>query len=420
MRENRVVITGIGIISPLGEDKESFWTGLCNGVSGIKPITLFDTSSYRCKLAGEVAGFDPKRYLGSKGLRYFDRVSLLITSAAKLALEDGHLHSGIYAEDELGAVIGSTFGSINSISAFDMESLREGPNYVSPMDFPNTVLNAPASRVSIHCEMKGLNSTVSNGETSGIDSIQYAADFLRFGRVKALLAGGVYALTPDTFWGFYEADALAGTLPETLEISAPFDRRRNGIVLGEGAAVFLLEDVESAVARGAHIYAEVRGYGTAFAPEGRTSDIAVIEAGTGAINEALWQSGIAADEISFVASGAHSSARRDRLEVACLKAVFGARARTIPVSAIRSMTGECLDASAAMQIAAAVMAIGSNRVPPTINYQEPDPDCDVDCVPNVMRELEVENVLIPTFSFTGNASCLVVSRFDWDSNEISY
>lgn len=404
----RVVVTGIGIISPIGIGREGFWQGLQNGASGIGTVTLFDVEGYRCKKAGEVHDFDPKRYLGQKGIRHFDRTSLLITSAATLALEDSHL-DGSYAEEDLGIVLGSTFGSIDSITTFDLEALREGPNYVNPMDFPNTVLNAPASRASIFCQAKGLNSTVSTGEASGVDAIIYATDFLKMDRIKAVLAGGVYGLTRDIYWAAYRAGVLSGSRDNNIELCAPFDRRRNGIVLGEGAALVVLETLESALARGAKIYGEITGYGTAFNPT--RGGIEDLQGGIRAVSTALKEADLSPADISYIAANANSSINGDKMETIVIKESFGDRARHIPVSAIKSMSGECLDASGAMQCAACIMAINKGVLPPTINYEEPDPECDLDYVPNTKREASVRHALVESFSYTGNCSALVVSRY---------
>jgi 3-oxoacyl-[acyl-carrier-protein] synthase II len=220
---SRLVITGISILSPIGVNKGEFWNNLTNGVSGIKDITLFDVSKYKSKKAGEISGFDAKVYLGKKGIRHIDRTSLLASSAAMLVMTDAGVSHETYGEDELGIVIGSTYGSIDSISSFDLEGLKEGPTFVNPMDFPNTVLNAPASRASIFCKATGLNSTISTGVASGLDAIIYASDFLRLGRGKAVLAGGVHGLTPDIFWGAYRSGILSGSRDNGIEISAPFD-----------------------------------------------------------------------------------------------------------------------------------------------------------------------------------------------------
>ena len=226
----------------------------------------------KAKKAGEIADFDPKEYLGKKGIRHIDRTSLLVSSAAKLAMEDANITHETYDADELGIVIGSTYGSIDSISSFDLEGLQEGPTFVNPMDFPNTVLNAPASRVSIFCNATGLNSTISTGTASGLDAIIYASDFLRLGRGKAVLAGGVHGLTPDIFWGAYSSGILSGSSDGDVEISAPFDKRRNGFVIGEASALLVIERLDDALERNAKIYAEIKGYGCTFNPDKASRD----------------------------------------------------------------------------------------------------------------------------------------------------
>jgi 3-oxoacyl-[acyl-carrier-protein] synthase II len=406
--QKRVVVTGIGIISPIGTGKEAFWGNLAAGVSGIRPVTLFDVTKYTSRAAGEITDFSPKTYLGQKGIRHFDRTSLLITAAAAMALEDARLGK-VYGEEDIGIVVGSTFGSINSISTFDMEALREGPNYVNPMDFPNTVLNAPASRASIFCQAKGLNSTVSTGETSGTDAIIYASDFLKMERIKVVLAGGVYGLTRDIFWAAYKAGVLSGSKDSQSEICAPFDKRRNGIVLGEGAALLVLETLEDALARKATIYAEVKGYGTAFNPTSLSqSDL---QGGVRAVSMALQEAGLGPRDISYISANANSSPNGDRMEATVIKESFKERAKSIPVSAIKSMTGDCLDASGTMQCIACVGAINNGIIPPTINYREPDPLCDLDVVPNVKREAVVRHALVQSFSYTGNCSAMVLSKY---------
>ncbi|MBI4007131.1 MAG: beta-ketoacyl-[acyl-carrier-protein] synthase family protein [Planctomycetes bacterium] len=408
---DRIVITGIGIISPVGTGKESFWENLTNGQSGIKPVTLFDVSNYQCKTAGEIRDFDARVYLGQKGIRHFDRTSLLITAAAKLAMDDANLGNNTYGSEDLGIVIGSTFGSINSISQFDLEALKEGPSYVNPMDFPNTVLNAPASRASIFCQVKGLNSTISTGETSAIDAIIYASDFLRMQRVKAVLAGGVYGLTPDIYWAALRAGILSGSKNNGEEICAPFDRRRNGFILGEGAALLILESLEDALRRNATIYAEVKGYATVFNPRKFFSTADRLEGGIRSISLALNDAGLTPRDISYISANANSTVTGDRTETRVIKEVFGNYAKHIPTSAIKSMTGECLDVSGALQAAACIMAINNNTVPPTINYKEADSECDLDCVPNESREVKVDNALINSFSYMGNCSNLIISKY---------
>ncbi|HHT9111405.1 MAG TPA: beta-ketoacyl-[acyl-carrier-protein] synthase family protein [Candidatus Brocadiaceae bacterium] len=410
MEETRIVITGVSVISSIGTGKDIFWENLTRGVSGIKPVTSFDVSKYNSKQAGEISDFDAKIYLGPKGIRHIDRTSLLVSSATVLAIKDANLDNNTYCADELGIVVGSTYGSINSISSFDFQSLREGPNYVNPMDFPNTVLNAPASRASIFCNATGLSTTISNGVTSSIDAIIYASDFLRMGRVKAVVAGGVHGLTPDIFWGAHNSKILAGSKPGTIEISAPFDKRRNGMVLGEASALVILETLEDALKRNAPIYAEIKGYGTAFEPGMAVNKNYQTDGNKRAIMSAIKSAHFTLHDISYISANAYSGAYGDALEARVIKDVFGMRSKLIPVTAIKSMIGECLDASGALQTVAAVMSIKSNTIPPMINYKEYDENCDLNFATS-NSVMPVKNVLINTISRLGNNSSLIVSKY---------
>lgn len=407
--EKRIVITGISILSPIGVNKEEFWDNLVNGVSGIKPVSIFDVSSFKNKQAGEITNFDPKEYLGKKGIRHIDRTSLLASSSSVLAMYDSGIEEGTYSSEDLGIVIGSTYGSIDSISQFDLEALKEGPNYVNPMAFPNTVLNAPAARASIFCKATGLNSTISNGVTSGVDSVIYAADFLKKDRVKAVLAGGVFGLTYGIYLGTSQSNLLAGSNDGELEISAPFDKRRNGFILGECSAVVVLECLEDAERRGAKIYAEVKGYGMAFNPAKTVGSDENIEDSSRAIKIALDDASLLPEDISYISACANSSVTGDRREALVINDVFGDKAKDVPICAIKSMTGECLDASSAMQAVAGVLSLNNNIVPPTINFQSSD-DCKLENISTTSREQEVNNVLINSFSDTGNSSALILVK----------
>ena len=406
---SRLVITGISIISSIGVNKDEFWTNLTNGVSGIKDVTLFDVSKYRSKKAGEISDFDAKAFLGKKGIRHIDRTSLLVSSAAKLVMDDAKITHETYSEDELGIAVGSTYGSIGSISSFDLEGLEEGPTFVNPMDFPNTVLNAPASRASIFCNATGLNSTISTGTASGLDAIIYASDFLRLGREKAVLAGGVHGLTADIFWGAYGSGILSGSRDDGIEISAPFDKRRNGFIIGEAAALLVIERLEDALERNANIYAEIKGYGCTFNPDKVSHDDIDTTQGVRCISMAMEEAGLNAEDISYISACANSSVTGDKMEAKIIKDYFGDYA--VPVSAIKSMTGECLDASGALQSVAGVLAINNGIIPPTINYQEEDTECNLDCVPNNSRESELKNVLVNSFSDKGNISSIIISKY---------
>src|SRR5262245_43986235 len=326
MTVERIVVTGVGVVSALGAGREAFWRSLTAGASGLRPLSLFPVRSGGSRLAGEIAEFSPGPFIGTKGIRHFDRTALLLACAAKLALEDAGIRGSAAdpaRDDGIGIAVGSTFGTIGSIAAFDTEALREGPAYVNPMEFPNTVLNAPASRVSILFGVTGPNATISTGETSGLDAIGYATDFLRLGRADAMLAGGVFGLGADVYRGFAGTGVLSGSAGE--ELCAPFDRRRNGIVLGEGGCLLVLEPLTRARTRGARIYGEITGYGNGFRPRGADP----VANGRRVIHAALAQ--CAPARVSCVFGGASSTLAGDRLEAETLCAAFGGSGECPPV-----------------------------------------------------------------------------------------
>jgi 3-oxoacyl-[acyl-carrier-protein] synthase II len=402
MTVERIVVTGVGVISALGAGREAFWHSLVGGASGLRPLSLFTGG-----VAGEIAEFSPGPFIGTKGIRHFDRTALLLACAAKLALEDAGVRSGAAdfpRDDQIGIAVGSTFGSIGSIAAFDTEALREGPSYVNPMEFPNTVLNAPASRVSILLGVTGPNATISTGEASGLDALGYATDFLRLGRTGAMLAGGVFGLGEDVYRGFAGTGALSAS-----GLCAPFDRRRDGVVLGEGSCLLFLEPLSRARDRRARIYGEVTGYGNGFRPRGGDP----VASGRRVIHAALGNTPPASPDSWCVFSGANSTPAGDRLEASTLRAAFDESA-TPPVSAIKSMCGECLDASGALQAAAALLALTEQVVPPTINHRVADEECPVDCVPNAARRMEVTHALVTASSYAGHSSALVLSACSGD------
>ncbi|MCX5677792.1 MAG: beta-ketoacyl-[acyl-carrier-protein] synthase family protein [Candidatus Omnitrophica bacterium] len=408
----RVVVTGIGIISSIGTGKDVFWQSLRAGKSGIRPITLFDTSTTRAKTAGEITDFKAESFLGERGLRTFDRVTKLVLSAAKLALDDTGFK---YPLDEdlsvrTGVSLGSTLGSVWSISEFDKQGLREGPSTVNPALFPNTVINAPASQISIKYNIKGFNTTISTGFASSLDAIDYAANFIKLYDYDVVLAGGVEELCLQTFLGFHKIGHLAGSREGKAEVNCPFDKRRNGIILGEGACIFILEEMEHARKRGANIYAEILGYGASFDPKSKNVYSPKADGATRAIKLALEESGTAPDEIDYISACANSTLDCDVMETRAVNRVFSDNAKKIPVSSIKSMIGDTFSASGAMNVAASIGAIKENFIPPTINYEVKDIRCDLDYVPNNSRDKKVAKVLINSFTPTGANSSLVVGK----------
>jgi len=412
MAGKRIVITGLGIIASNGIGKAAFSEAIFAGVSGIKPVSLFDTSSLKVRTAGEVKDFSPQDFLGPKGLRTLDRSTKLIASAAKLALDDARLEISEANSSDIGVSIGNTLGSVNSITEFDKEAMLEGPYYVNPALFPNTVINSPASQVSIKFNIKGFNSTISTGFCASLDAISYGVDLLGSGKAKIVLAGAVEELCIQTCFGFYKTGCLAGLRQDSLELSCPFDKRRNGMVLGEGSAVLVLENLESALGRNAKIYAQVSGAGMGFDAY-KTNEYNLRGDGLKrAMRMALENAGPEAQDIDYISSAANSTIAADLIETEAIKDVFGSKAGNAGVSSIKSMLGECYSASGAIQAVTAALAIEKQAIPPNINYQLKDERCDLDYVTNESRNCRVNNVLINAFGPSGCNSSLVISRFN--------
>jgi 3-oxoacyl-[acyl-carrier-protein] synthase II len=412
MAGKRIVITGLGIIASNGIGKTAFSEAIFAGVSGIKPVSLFDTASFKTKTAGEIKDFSPQEFLGPKGLRTLDRSTKLVASAAKLALDDAQLEIMENNSADVGISIGNTLGSVNSITEFDKEAMVEGPYYVNPALFPNTVINSPASQVSIKFGIKGFNSTISTGFCAGLDAISYGVDLLESGKAKILLAGAVEELCIQTYLGFYKTGCLAGLQQDSLELSCPFDKRRNGMILGEGSAVLVLESLESALGRKAKIYAQVSGAGMGFDAHKVNEYNPSGDGLKRAMRMALENAGTEARNIDYISSAANSTQLADLIETEAIKDVFGSKAVNIGVSSIKSMLGECYSASGAIQTLAAALAIEKQAIPPTINYQMKDERCDLDYVTNEARNCAVNNVLINAFGPSGCNSSLIISRFN--------
>lgn len=415
MFNRRIVITGIGLISPAGIGKEVFSESILNGISGIRPISIFDPALFNIKTAGEVKDFKPEVFLGGKGLRTLDRSTKLISSAALLALKDANITVDENNTHDIGMVVANTLGSACSISEFDKTAMLEGVQYVNPALFSNTVINSPASQAAIRCNIKGLNATISTGCSASLDAIKYAVDFLRLGRAKLILAGGVEELCVQTLLGFYKVGLLSG-LNNNIELSCPFDKRRNGVVLGEGAGFLVLEDLASAIERKATIYAEILGYGQSLtncnleANDNRENIL--VDSFNQAMVRALSDAQIKANDIDYISSSANSTKEIDSLENKAIKNLFADDNLNLKVTSIKSMTGECYSVMGLLQVASAVASIDKNLIPPTINYQQVDNDCNLNYVLDKAHSCNVNKVLINTFGFNGCNSSLVVSRIN--------
>jgi 3-oxoacyl-[acyl-carrier-protein] synthase II len=406
----KIVITGIGVLSPIAIGREAFWAGLYQGKTGFRPVTLFDTSPFRVNIAGEITDFDALSFLVKKGLRELDRSTRLICSAAKLAIDDSRIEITEDTTHSMGVSIGTTFGSLHSISQFDRSGLIEGPRFVNPSLFPNTVINSPASQVSIRFKIKGFNTTISTGFCASLDAVSYAADFIKLNRADVVLAGGVEELCEETFLGFHKLGCLSG-IDGSEPICCPFDARRNGTMLSEGAAILVLEEEQHALNRNADILARVLGYGNAFDPFADGWGNGSGKGLKSAIDLALNEAALGPDAIDYVCACANSTQGLDRIETRVIKDVFGKRAFAVPVSSIKSMVGESYSASGALALAAAAGALRKGFIPPTANYREKDPECDLDYVSEAQRPADVKTVLVTACDPYGQNTALVVGKY---------
>jgi 3-oxoacyl-[acyl-carrier-protein] synthase II len=409
MTKRRIVITGIGVIAPNGIGKEQFWNALKEGRSGIKLISRFDTNGFKCKLGGEVSNFNPTLFLGSKGLKSLDRSARLLCSASKLAIEDAKLTINYKNTDDIGVCTGTTLSSLWYMTEFDKGIIKDGPLFSDASLFPGTVVNAASSQVSIRFNIQGFNTTISTGYTASLDALKYAIDFIRLGRIKTVLVGGVESFTLINFVGFYRLGFFAGIRGE--ELSCPFDKRRNGIILGEGAAVIVIEDEEYAKRRKANIYAEVKGMGNYFDAYKMGKYNPEANGLKESMKKAVTDSGLRLCDIDYISASANSVREQDRLETKAIKDVFGKSAYNIPISSIKSMIGEPFSAGGLFQIAASIGSIANNFIPPTINYKVKDNNCNLDYVANKSRIARLNSVLINNFGPGGSNASLVISRY---------
>lgn len=410
-RKKEIVITGIGILSSLGIGKELFWDNLFRGKSNFNPIDLFDVSDLNVKIAGQIMGFSPKTILGDRNLMDLDRATLLLLSAVKLALDDAHFEINDNNTHRTGICVGTTFGSLDSISKFDRESLIEGPQFVNPSIFPNTVGNSPASRIAIRFQIKGFNTTISTGMCAGLDALDYTRDFIELDRADTVLVGSIEDLSIETFLGFYKLGILSSSKGASEEpISCPFDKRRNGIILAECATSLILQEEEFAKKTNSHIYSKILGTGSCFDPARLYK---YNPKGTGmvqAMNLALEDANCKPSEIDCIFANANSTQDADLIETNAIKEVFARLAEKIPVTAVKSILGETFSASGALAVIAAIGALNKGVIPPTANYLHKDARCNLDYVPNQARKKALKKVMINTFGPNGQNSCLIMGK----------
>lgn len=415
MDRKRVVVTGLGALSPLGNSVRDTWDAILEGRSGIGPITHFDPSELITRFAGEVKGFDPAAELGHKLARRLDRVTQLTVVATRHALEHAKFKITEGNRDRIGAIIGTGIGGIGTMIAQVKQFLEKGPRWISPFTVPMMLPDAPGGQIAISFGMRGPNFAVVTACASGTNAIGEAAEIIRRGDADAMIAGGSEApVVPLAVAGFNKMEAMSKRNDDPELASRPFDLNRDGFVLGEGSAQLLLESLEHAKARGAEILAELVGYGA-------TNDAhhitAPAENGAGAaasMELALENAQLELNEIDYINAHGTSTKLNDLSETAAIKTVFGEVAYDIPISSTKSMTGHMLGAAGGIEAIFCIKALQDGVMPPTINYVTPDPECDLDYVPNMKREKELWHAMSNSFGFGGHNATLVFAKVEDD------
>ena len=408
--KRRVVVTGLGLLTPLGIGVEKTWNALCAGKSGIRRITKFDPSAHACQIAGEVPDFNPADYIEKKDIKKMDTFIHFAVAASQMAVDDAGLKVTEENADRVGVYIGSGIGGLPAIEAYHKILLDKGPDRVSPFFIPMVIINLASGQVSMRIGARGPNSCAVTACATGNHCIGDAFRIIQHGEADAMVAGGTEAaITPLGVAGFASSKALSTRNDEPERASRPFDKERDGFVLGEGAGVVVLEELESARRRGARIYAEILGYGM-------TADAYHITAppedGAGAVRcmrLALQDAGLTPEAVNYVNAHA-TSTMADRIETGAIKRVFGEHARRLAVSSTKSMTGHLLGAAGGVEAIFSILAIQRGMLPPTINQEVPDPECDLDYIPNRARRADVHTVLSNSFGFGGVNACLIFAR----------
>ncbi len=402
----RVVITGLGVVSPIGTGKETFWANLTAGKNGIGPITHFDTTGFTSRIAGEVKDFEPGLYMEKKEAKRLVKFIQFGVAASKLAIEDANLQITPENAADIGVIFGSGIGGIGFLEEQARTLHEKGPDRLSPFTVPFMITDMAAGYISILLGAKGPNMCVVTACATGTNCIGEAFKLIQRGGATAVIAGGSEAaITPLGIGSFCAARALSNAG------SRPFDKTRDGFVMGEGGGSVILEDLESAQARGARIYAEIAGYGMSGDAYHITSPAPGGEGAIRAIRAALKDAKMSPAEIDYVNAHGTSTELNDKFETMALKTAFGDHARKLAISSNKSMLGHLLGASGAVEFVATTLSVVNDLAPPTINYGTPDPDCDLDYVPNQSRKMAINAAISNSFGFGGHNAILVVKKF---------
>ncbi len=412
MDKRRVVITGVGAVTPLGNTAEEFWAGLLEGRSGIGPITRFDATDFPTRIAGELKGFDPLKYIDRKDDRKFDPFLKYAVACATMAVEDAALKTDSVDPTRFGVLVGSGIGGLETLLG-NYEVLRtKGPDRVSPFFIPMLIVNMASGVISMRLGAKGPNSSVVTACATGNHAIGDATKIIERGDADVMIAGGSEAIIiPLTIAGFCQMKAMSTRNDDPTRASRPFDAERDGFVCGEGGGLVVLESLEHARRRDARIYAEVVGYGMTGDAHHMTAPDPEGDGAARSMAAALRDAGLEPSAVGYINAHGTSTPYNDRFETLAIKRVFGEHARKLAVSSTKSMTGHLLGAAGGIEAIATAFALHHGVLPPTINYEKPDPDCDLDYVPNQPRKQEVEVALSNAFGFGGTNATLAFRKF---------
>jgi 3-oxoacyl-[acyl-carrier-protein] synthase II len=412
MEKGKVVITGMGIVAPNGIGIENFWDSLVHGRSGVCKITHFDASSYSSQVAGEVKDFNPLNYMSPKSARRMDRFSQFAVACARMALDDARVEITENNSDRIGIALGSALGGMPTAEEQHGIFIEKGLKRVDPLLATKLFLGASTSQVSIEIGVKGHSNTIAGACSAGTDSIGYSFYAIKNNLADIMIAGGTEApLAPLTFGAFCLIGALSSRNGDPSRASRPFDGKRDGFVMSEGAGIIVLEELENALKRGAPIYAEILSYGTTSDAYSMVQPLPTGEQAKKAIQLALQNANIKPTDIDYINAHGSSTQLNDKIETKIFKEIFGEYVYKVPISSIKSMIGHTLGAAGSIEAIASALTIKNQFIPPTINYEFPDPECDLDYVPNKGRKGFVNTVLSDSYGFGGKNSALIIRKF---------
>ena len=413
MEKKKVVVTGLGLITPLGIGLQESWDGIVGGRSGIVRITQFDTSGFPTQIAGEVKGFNAEDYIELKEIKKMDRFIHFAIAAAGMALDDAGLKITEETAERTGVIVGSGIGGLHAIEHYHSVLLEKGPKRITPFFIPMLIVNLASGQISMKFGAKGPNSAVATACATGSHAIGDAFKIIQRGDADIMIAGGTEAvITPLGIGGFNAMKALSTRNEEPEKASRPFDRDRDGFIMGEGSGILILESIESALNRGAKIYAELVGYGMTADAYHMTSPSPHGEGAARCMTMALRDGNVQPSDVSYINAHGTSTKHGDELETQAIKTVFQEDAYRIPVSSTKSMTGHLLGAAGGVEAILTALSIYNDLIPPTINLDNPDPECDLDYVPHLARKADVRYALTNSFGFGGTNACLLFRKFE--------